>query len=62
MQEGWCTNKVNIGCENADKLKRTALIHAVKSGHTHVASYLIALGANTDVADTSGKNKHLFIR
>ena len=38
----------------SDKLKRTALVHAVKSGHTNVASYLIALGASTEIADTSG--------
>ena len=37
-----------------DKLKKTALIHAVMSGHTHIASYLISLGASANVADTSG--------
>ena len=37
-----------------DKLKRTALIYAVMSGHAHVASYLLSLGADPNVADTSG--------
>lgn len=36
-----------------DKLKRTPLIHAIMSGHTHIASYLISLGANVAAADSS---------
>ena len=42
-----------------DKLKKTALIHAVMSGHTHIASYLISLGASANVADTSGNDAML---
>ncbi len=37
-----------------DKLKRTALIHAVMNGHAHVASYLLSLGADPNVSDSSG--------
>ena len=38
----------------ADKFKRTALIHACQEGAAHVASYLLARGANPNVADSSG--------
>ena len=44
-----------FSCCVADKLKRTALLHAVMSGHTHIASYLLSLGASANVADSSGK-------
>ncbi|XP_052272329.1 poly [ADP-ribose] polymerase tankyrase-like isoform X2 [Dreissena polymorpha] len=37
-----------------DKLKRSALTHAVINGHTHVASYLLNLGANPNCSDSSG--------
>ena len=29
-------------------------MHAVMNGHTHIASYLLNLGANPNQADTSG--------
>ena len=37
-----------------DKLKRTALVHAVMSGHAHIASYLLSVGANPNIPDSSG--------
>lgn len=37
-----------------DKLKRTALTHAVMNGNTNVASYLLYLGADPNHADSSG--------
>ncbi|KAL4238217.1 hypothetical protein ACF0H5_002929 [Mactra antiquata] len=40
--------------EQCDKLKRSALIHAVMNGNTHVASYLLNIGADPNRADTSG--------
>lgn len=39
-----------------DKLKRTALTHAVIDGNSHIASYLLMLGADPDVADNSGNS------
>ena len=45
---------VLIYCLLPDKLKRTALTHAVMNGHTTVASYLLYLGADPNRADSSG--------
>lgn len=39
---------------HADKLKRTALMHACMNGSTTVASFLLNLGADPNAADTSG--------
>ncbi|XP_055957133.1 poly [ADP-ribose] polymerase tankyrase [Patella vulgata] len=40
--------------ELLDKFKRTALTHAIKNGNTHVASYLLYLGADPNRTDSSG--------
>ena len=42
-------------CTNfsSDKLKRTPLMHAVMSGHAHIASFLLSLGASANAADSS---------
>ena len=29
-------------------------MYAVMSGHTHIASYLLSLGSNANIADSSG--------
>lgn len=42
--------------ELADKLKRTALTHAVLNGNTNVASYLLYLGADPNRVDSSGNS------
>lgn len=42
--------------EQLDKLKRSALIHAVMNGNTHVASHLLHLGADPDRVDSSGNS------
>jgi ankyrin repeat protein len=39
--------------DRPDKLKRSALIHAVKNGHLPVASYLISRGADFTTCDSS---------
>lgn len=38
----------------SDRRKKTALLHAVMNGMTHVASYLLHQGANPKTADSSG--------
>ena len=38
----------------SDKLRRTALVHAVMNGHAHVVSYLLSLGADPNQVDSSG--------
>lgn len=38
----------------SDKLKRTALIHAVRDGNANVVSYLLNRGADPNVTDSSG--------
>ncbi|XP_067682285.1 poly [ADP-ribose] polymerase tankyrase-like [Haliotis asinina] len=40
--------------ELLDKFKRSALTHAVINGNSHVASYLLYLGADPNRADSSG--------
>lgn len=40
----------------ADKLKRTALTHAVINGNANVASYLLYLGADPNHVDSSGNS------
>ena len=40
----------------SDKLKRSALIHAVLNGNTHIASYLLHLGADPNRCDSSGNS------
>ncbi|XP_052767208.1 poly [ADP-ribose] polymerase tankyrase-like isoform X2 [Mya arenaria] len=42
--------------DQVDKLKRSALIHAVMNGNTHVASFLLHLGANPNRCDSSGNS------
>ncbi|XP_076464084.1 poly [ADP-ribose] polymerase tankyrase-like isoform X2 [Babylonia areolata] len=42
--------------ELLDKLKRSALTHAVINGNTNVASYLLYLGADPDRKDSSGNS------
>ncbi|XP_045173685.2 poly [ADP-ribose] polymerase tankyrase-like [Mercenaria mercenaria] len=42
--------------EQLDKLKRSALIHAVLNGNTHIASYLLHLGADQNRCDSSGNS------
>ena len=46
--------KYNAQLDKRDKLKRTALAHAVKHGQAHVASYLLKAGVNPDHPDSSG--------
>ena len=48
-----CTQVPNFCCFS-DKLKRTALTHAVMNGNSTVASYLLYLGADPNRADSSG--------
>ncbi|XP_006818908.1 poly [ADP-ribose] polymerase tankyrase-like [Saccoglossus kowalevskii] len=45
---------VGAAVEKRDKLKRTALIHAVMNGHYPVVCYLLRKGANPNVSDSSG--------
>jgi len=40
--------------DDADKLNRTALMHAAMSGHAHIMSYLLNLGVTLDHIDSSG--------
>ncbi|XP_064602038.1 poly [ADP-ribose] polymerase tankyrase-like isoform X2 [Liolophura sinensis] len=42
--------------EQADKMKRTALIHAVMNGNAHIASYLLRMGADANRIDSSGNS------
>ncbi|GAB1609603.1 poly [ADP-ribose] polymerase tankyrase-like isoform X2 [Argonauta hians] len=42
--------------ENRDKMRRTALIHAVMNGNTHVVSYLLSLGSDPNNTDSSGNS------
>ncbi|XP_070180050.1 poly [ADP-ribose] polymerase tankyrase-like isoform X2 [Littorina saxatilis] len=42
--------------ELLDKLKRSALMHAVINGNTNVASYLLYLGADPNRTDSSGNS------
>ena len=39
--------------DKADRIGRTALIHAVKNGHLAIVSWLARMGANVNAADTS---------
>ena len=41
---------------SADKLKRSALTHAILNGNTNVASYLLYLGADPNRKDSSGNS------
>lgn len=43
-------------CPFADKLKRSALTHAILNGNTNVASYLLYLGADPNRKDSSGNS------
>ena len=45
-----------LHCNISDKLKRSALTHAVMNGNTHIASLLLSLGANPDRCDSSGNS------
>lgn len=41
---------------STDKMKRTALIHAVMNGNAHIASYLLRMGADANRSDSSGNS------
>ncbi|XP_029642629.1 poly [ADP-ribose] polymerase tankyrase isoform X2 [Octopus sinensis] len=47
-------NKADV--EQKDKMRRTALIHAVMNGNTHVVSYLLSLGSDPNHTDSSGNS------
>ena len=46
--------KYGVKLELTDKRGRTALTHAVMNGNSHIVSYLLRLGVNHLVADSSG--------
>ncbi|KAL8622950.1 hypothetical protein ACOMHN_027071 [Nucella lapillus] len=60
--ERGCLNMVRLlvqsgaSVELLDKLKRSALTHAVINGNTNVASYLLYLGADPNRRDSSGNS------
>ena len=50
-------NQYEMVCiETTDKLKRSALTHAIVNGNTNVASYLLYLGADPNRRDSSGNS------